>query len=154
LSSSVNEGPFESLLRRSLSMLEREAPALYPRLCESFQGSRVYALVDAESLLIGGDHGRITLSPGVVRPPALPETAIAVRSSMATIAALFEGELSLLDVVLSDQVHLLGALTQLLVVHEALGIYLRAAVRCTSAPALLAELQLLRGEVTGEEQAA
>jgi hypothetical protein len=62
--------------------------------------------------------------------------------------------LTLLDVVLSEQVHLVGALPQLLAVHEALGIYLGAAVRCTSAPDLLAELQILSGGSSAEERAA
>jgi hypothetical protein len=64
--------------------------------------------------------------------------AIDVRTTRATVLALIDAELSLVDAVLADHLSLRGALPDLLAFHEGLTTYVHGAVRAPSFPALLA----------------
>jgi hypothetical protein len=117
-------------------MISREQPALYSALCKALGCTRIDARVEAERVRIeggGNDIHVLAAAPNAV----CNVDAIRVASDLTTIDDLLDGRTSLLDVVWNDRVLLRGSLDQLLVAHDALLVFLRAAVRCPSAPELL-----------------
>jgi hypothetical protein len=132
-------------------MLEREQPALYARLCRAFGAHRVNVSIGAEHVQIVGDGAALAVLPRL--PTSRQDSAgvIWVESELGTIVSVLEAEAALLDVVWDDRVRVFGALDDLLAMHDALGAYLQAAVRCVSAPRLL---QSFRERMRGRLEAA
>jgi hypothetical protein len=134
LNSSAVEPIFESYVRRSLTILKREQPRMYAELRRAFADSAVDASVSGERVHIYGRGDEILVEK--INGDAT-SSSIRATSTLEIIERILEGEQSLLDVVWRDQVHLVGSLERLLVVHAALVLYLQAAVRCPSIPRLL-----------------
>lgn len=127
----VRDAGFASFLQRSLETLAHERPDVAARLAATLAGLEVTVEVDGEGVLLGSDGER------VVCAPALRPAAVVVRATRATVLALADGELALLDAVRSDRLHLQGTARDLARFHAALGLYLQGAVRAPSFPDLL-----------------
>lgn len=136
LSSSVTDTPFQTSLEAALAMIAREQPSLYGVLCKELGGICIDVRVERERVRIegrGDDIHVMTAAPNA----ACDVSALRVASDLATIDDLLDGRATLLDVVWHDRVLLQGGLDELLRAHDALMVFLRAAVRCPSAPELL-----------------
>jgi hypothetical protein len=136
LSSSATDQPFQRALEAALGMIAREQRSLYALLCRELGQSSIDTRVEAERVRIEGDGSEIHVITSAPNPVLAPD-AIRVESDLRTIDDLLDGRTSLLDVVLQDRVLLFGELDRLLRAHDALIVFLRAAVRCPSAPGLL-----------------
>jgi hypothetical protein len=123
-------------LEDALAMLEREQPRLFGLLCRDLGARVIDARVEGERVRIARDGERLVVGEVPPTDPVI-SGAIWVESDFATIDALLDGETTLLDVVLCDRVRLRASVDELLGAHDALVTFLRAAVRCPSAPELL-----------------
>jgi len=117
-------------------MIEREQPRLFELLCRDLGARVIDARVESERVRIARDSERLTVAAVPATDPVIAG-AIWVESDFATIDALLDGETTLLDVVWCDRVRLRASVDELLGAHDALVTFLRAAVRCPSAPELL-----------------
>jgi hypothetical protein len=120
---------FGELLRLSLWHMEREAPQAYASLCRQAPGS--------VSLRVDGELVQVCFGPGraEVRSAALP-AGVHAEITRAVILALADGELTLLEALLSERMHVRGAFQDLLRFEAAFMGYLNGAVRSPSLPAL------------------
>ncbi len=123
---------FGDFLFASFEALAREQPAIHARLCAQLAPRGVAIAVDDEIVAMRFDRH------AVARGRSAGTTAIDVRTTRATVLALVDAELSLVDAVLADCLCLRGALPDLLAFHEGLTTYVHGAVRAPSFPALLA----------------
>jgi hypothetical protein len=124
---------FGDFLFASFEALAREQPAIHSRLCAQLAPRGVAIAVDDETVAVRFDRH------AVARGRSTGGTAaIDVRTTRATVLALVDAELSLVDAVLADRLWLRGALPDLLAFHEGLTTYVHGAVRAPSFPALLA----------------
>jgi len=123
------------LIDDSLEILAREVPALYARLRAAMGGRAVTLEVDGALARLAAEGPALRLTRGA--------RGGAVHLSTTTAAArdLAEGRCTLLEAVLGERVAARGDLEDLGALHEALRIYLGAAVRCPSAAALLETLR-------------
>jgi hypothetical protein len=137
LSSSATDKPFQGSLEAALAMIAREQPELYGMLCRKLGRSSIDARVQAERVRIEGTGADIVVAPISPATAALAPDVISVSSDLGTIDALLDGQTNLLEVVWTDRVVLRGSVDQLLGAHDALMVFLRAAVRCPSAPEVL-----------------
>ena len=128
---------FAPLLDRSLALMAREAPRAYERLGDAFGASAVRLEVGNEQIGVRFDQRRHVLeadaSGGMSGKSAL------VRVDRATILALADGELALLDAILCERLWLQGPIDAVIHFDAALLAYLDGAVRCPSFPRLLRE---------------
>jgi hypothetical protein len=127
----VPESSFESLLQRSLDALERERPDVAARLAATLAPLDVSIEVDDEALGVRAVAARVEVTPAPSR------AHVHVVTDRRTILALVDGDLSLVDAVIRDQLSLRGAVADLARFHDALWVYLQGAVRAPSFPQLL-----------------
>jgi hypothetical protein len=116
---------FSELLSLSLWHMEREAPQAYASLCRQAPA--------AVSLRVDGETVHVAFSPGRarIRSAALP-APVHAEVTRKVILALADGEMTLLEALLTDRVHLRGPLADLLRFDDALLGYLNGAVRSPS----------------------
>lgn len=133
-SSASSRTSFAALLGESLWALARECPAAYHQTVRRLQGAAVLVEVGGERVVV---HG--TADGHELRPPAAgdPPPSAALTASPAVLLGLLDGELTVLDCLLNERLHLVGSVHELLVLHEALDWYLRGAVRTSAFPDLL-----------------
>lgn len=126
------DGTFTRFLRRSLEVLEAEAPRAYVLVSERL-GARVV------SIQVGAECVGIAVSSGgrLVVSRSLPSGTHA-RASLEALRALLEGDRGLTEAILAEEIVLIGALEDLVQLYEALLTYFRGAVRCPSFAPLLA----------------
>jgi hypothetical protein len=124
------------LLDESLSVLQREQPASYARLCETLAGLHIEIGVDGEWMIAGFEPGGHRVAATI----AAAGTAAAgarFRASRTAVLDVLDGRLTLAEAVLSGRLEAYAPLARLLELHDALLLYVNAAVRCPSFPALL-----------------
>jgi hypothetical protein len=92
-------------------------------------------------LLVAGE--RIAIALGAAPPAGAP---VVIRTSIATLAALVEGERGLLAAILADELEVIGAPDDLVAVGEAMGQFLAGALRCPAMPVLRGRLAALTEE--------
>jgi hypothetical protein len=133
-SASSEAGGFAALLGESLWSLARECPAAYHQTVRRLQGATVLVEVGGERVVIVG-----TGDGHVLRAPAAsdPEPTATLTVSPSVLLGLLDGELTVLQCLLDERLHLVGSVHDLLVLHEALDWYLRGAVRTSAFPGLL-----------------
>jgi hypothetical protein len=129
----VADRSFASFLVRSLELLELQAPGAYVALWQRLRGVELGISVDGERLVM------VSTRRGLQVRMAMKAPALALATRRATLCALLAGQGSLLDAVLADQVVLRGSVDELVVVDEALALYLNGAVRSSGFPALFRE---------------
>lgn len=126
----MGDAIFTRFLRRSLEVLEAEAPRAYALVSERLGARAVSIQVGAECVGIQATKGRLVASR------SLPSGTHA-RASLSTLRALLDGERGLTDAILAEEVVLIGELEDLVQFYEALLTYFRGAVRCPSFASLL-----------------
>jgi hypothetical protein len=130
-SSSAPDATFASFLAGSLDLLERELPWAYGAMCRVLAPREVLLSVDGEDVSV-----RCTERTAIVGARAAAPD-VECRTTRAAILDLADASTSLVDAVMSDRVHLRGAVGDLLAFHDGLMAYLGGAVRSPSFPALL-----------------
>ena len=124
-----------SFLDRSLTILAREAPDSYRRLCTTLAGRRLRVSGDDEEF--GLDfHDR-----SVVTTAARGDEAIVAGIDRRTIVAMVDGHLTIEEALRLDRLSVRAAVTDALMAFDGIEIYLRGAVRCPSFPGLLDQLR-------------
>ncbi len=129
---------FAAFLADSLERMEAEIPHLYRRLARTLGGRRVAVTVDGPRFAIASDGNRV----GVVDPG--DEAGVELQTSGREILSLLEGETTLIASALGDRLRLRGSADELVVFHDALMVYLGAAVR---APGFVELRDRFRSEV-------
>lgn len=120
-----------SFLDRSLTILAREAPDSYRRLCTMLAGRRLRVTGDNEEF--GLDfHDR-----SVATTAARGDEAIVAGIDRRTIVAMIDGHLTIDEALRLDRFGVRAAVTDALTAFDGIEIYLRGAVRCPSFPGLL-----------------
>jgi hypothetical protein len=121
----------DQALAESLEALRREVPAAYRAMCQALDARELCLRVDGAPIVLAfsGESHRFLARPG--RAP------IEIRTAEETLHQLIDGELSLLEAVLSERVVVLASIDDLLRCEEGLSSYLRGAVRSPSFPRIL-----------------
>lgn len=127
---------FSEFLKRSLAVIARDVPPLHRRLAAHLRDRPVRVAVAADVVDIVSDGERLEICAADGPPPA-----VRLRTESAAILRLVDGERSLEDAVLADEVELFGAAADLVTFHESLVLYLQAAVRCPALVRLLREFR-------------
>jgi hypothetical protein len=125
---------FFALLSRSLEAIEREANLAYLQLVQTMQTCLISMRVDGATSYLFAADGRVVVQP---QPPRERRHQVELETARATIARLVDGSLGFLDALLSDALWLRGGTDALIVAYDVLMLFLRGALRCPSAPALL-----------------
>jgi hypothetical protein len=124
------------LLDESLSVLLREQPASYARLCDALAAIRIEICVDGERMIVGFESGGHQVTG---QSAAAPSAAVGARfrAGRGAVLDVLDGRLTLAEAVLNGRLEAYAPLGRLLELHDALLLYVNAAVRCRSFPALL-----------------
>jgi hypothetical protein len=128
----VTSATFRTFLERSLRLLELEAPHAAAALRARLGDLSLSLCVDREALVLKrvGEHLLVATEGATIRAELC--------TSRRALRSLLNGERTLLDAVLQDQLTLQGPLADLLALDDCLQRYLQGAVRCPSFPELLA----------------
>lgn len=129
----MTSGNFHRHLVDALEALEREVPAHYQATVNALGDRRIGASIDGEDLLILRSGVRIQALDGA----SLAEVSVFAATAQTALVDLLDGEVSLLDLLFSERLHLSGAVPELLAVERALFHFLQGAVRAPSFPAIL-----------------
>jgi hypothetical protein len=123
------------LLDESLSVLQREQPASYARLCEALAGFRIEIRVDDEWMIVAFEPDGHRVEGEI----AAAEAAAGARftASRGAVLDVLDGRISLAEALLAGRLEAYAPLRCLLELHDALLLYVNAAVRCRSFSALL-----------------
>lgn len=135
---------FTEFLARSLTALARDVPMLHRRLAAQMTGRPVRLAVDGPEIEVVSDGEALQLLPAEGPPPA-----VRLCTDAAAILRMVDGERSLEDAVLGDEVELFGAAADLAAFHADLTLYLHAAVRCPALGGLLREFRA--GTIAGSD---
>ncbi len=127
---------FSEFLGRSLAVIARDVPPLHRRLAAHLRDRPVRVAVEADVVDIISDGEALELRPADGDPPA-----VRLRTDSSAILRLIDGDRSLEDAVLADEVELFGAAADMVLFHESLVLYLQAAVRCPALVRLLREFR-------------
>ena len=122
---------FADFLAGSFEVLQREMPSAYADMCRRISPRAVLLEVDEERVAVRFDGAGARMSASEHAP------AIRVQVGRRAILDLIDAESTLLDSILSERMVLLGSPADLIVFHDALMVYLQAAVRAPSFPDLL-----------------
>ena len=137
-----------TFLERSLTVLAREAPESYRRLCGALTGRRIrvddgerpFALrFDAGAVLCADADGQESIFAGIDRP---------------TVLSLIDGAITLEGALRSDRLVVRAGVTDVAVAFEGLLVYVRGALRCPSFPDLLSEFRILQTRSVDDERRA
>lgn len=123
------------LLAESFAILEHEVPDAYEMMCDRLDGYRVGIRVDDEQFVAEFADGRARVLQNV------ESSYVQIATSRAAILAVLDGEVSLLNSVLGDEVQAKASLDDLITVNSGLAMYVKGAVRCPSFPALVERLR-------------
>jgi hypothetical protein len=123
---------FAAFVEAALLALARETPASYARLAALAGADGVRLAVDGPPVIVRFGARSHSLERGAA--PA----AVDLRSDRATILALLDADLTLLDALERDRLHLQGNVDAVLRFEQALGAFLEGAARAPSFPDLLA----------------
>lgn len=122
-----------ALIRTALQVLRAEHPEAFAALKRALGRAEIYLhMNDGETLLLRcGRALQVWSAPE--RDPCPP----AILTSRHTILRLLDGELTILEAVYQGDLEVFASPEDLLRLEQALGFYLRGAVRCPSFPGLL-----------------
>jgi hypothetical protein len=123
------------LLDESLSVLQREQPASYARLCEALASLHIEIHVDGECMIAGFEPGGHRIAESAVAPTTAADARF--RASRGAVLDVLDDRISLAEAVQTGRLEAYAPLVRLLELHDALLLYVNAAVRCPSFPALL-----------------
>ena len=135
-STSIPEAHVAGLLDESLLVLQREQPASYARLCEALADLRIEIRVDAEWMSVGFEPGGHRVAGESAAAEAL-DAAARFNTSRDAVLDVLDGRITLAEAVLTGRLEAYAPLARLLELHDALRLYVNAAVRCQSFPGLL-----------------
>jgi hypothetical protein len=132
------DATFADFLGRSLSLLRREIPWVYARMCGELEPREVLIWVDdlATSVLCEAAEVRI------LDAPQAPD--VELRTTSAEILDLIDAERTLVEAILAGRITLRGRVDDLIAFHDGLVTYLHGAVRSPSFPPLLASFRRAR----------
>ena len=135
-STSIPESHVTGLLDESLSVLRREQPALYARLCEALAGIHIDVRIDRDWMIVRFETGthRVEATTATAEPSAADAR---FRASRGAVLDVLDGRISLAEAVLKGRLEAYAPLPRLLELHDALLLYINGAVRSPSFPALL-----------------
>lgn len=122
-------------LDRSFELLARDAPGAYSRVCDALGGVDLCVVDGGRRFAVRSHGGR--LASGAVRG----DEHVVIGVDQQTILALVDGHLSLEQALREERLFVEGSPSHAANAFDALSIYLRGAVRCTSFPALLADFR-------------
>lgn len=121
---------FRRFLDRSLAVLAVEVPESYRRIAQTLDSLPMCVVVDGEVSVVHFAHGRHVLAVG-------GSVAGELRTSSPAIVALIDGEIELLDALMSERLYLRGPVDVVVRFERALQAYLAGAVRAPTFPSLL-----------------
>jgi len=115
--------------------LKREHLASYARLCEKLASLRIEIRIDGECLIAAFEPG----GHRVAGESTAAQTAAGARfrASRDAVLDVLDGRINLAEAVMTGRLEAYAPLAHLLELHDALLLYVNAAVRCPSFPALL-----------------
>ncbi len=129
---------FGAFLADSLRLMEAEIPHLYGRLAATLGRRDVRVQVDGPAFHIRSDGNHVR----IVDPGESP--SVELTTTGRDILSLLDAESTLLASALADRLRLRGRADELVVFHDALMVYLGAAVR---APGFVGLRDRFRSEV-------
>lgn len=129
------ETVFARSLLRSLATIRRDVPWLYVQMREALGDRRVRLRVDGEALDLTGGEDDVT-----AQPPSEEADVIAV-STTQHILRVLDGELTLEEAILADEIEIYGEVESILRFHDALRLYVQGAVRSPRVPGQLRRLR-------------
>jgi hypothetical protein len=132
-------------VERSLTALEREAPAFHAQLCSTLRGRRVRITGDGDPFALRFDAGTVTNT----EPDGSEDVLLSVGNQ--ALLELVDGQLSIEEALRQDRLEMRGQLRGVVDVFDALVIYVRGAIRCPACPPLLSEFRaatLFQNEVS------
>lgn len=137
-SSSGRDGAFGRFVSRGLGALRAELPWAYARVAAALAGRDVLLAVSGEDVPITARDGAVVAH--VVAPQGF-SPCVTLRTERAVVARLADGELTIVDAVVSGEVALRGDVDDLVAFHDGLMAFLHGAVRSPAFPALLDEFR-------------
>ena len=149
-SSATNSDSVAGLLAESFSMLSREVPESFARMCARLEGKAVWIEVDEERFVVevrGGSALVRAQGPGAEGEAAGGAASIA--TSKRAICDVIDARTSLADAVIADEVRAVAPLARLVDVLGGLSMYVHGAVRCPSFPRLLERFRALSAAAAG-----
>jgi hypothetical protein len=120
-----------TLFEDALACLATEHPPAYAAMTAALGARRFDLQVDDEAFML--DVGT-----------SLDAAVIEIATDLATLAAVIDGELGMLDAILADQIEIYASPDDLIAVAEAMKHFMQGALRCVSMPAVLDRLTALR----------
>lgn len=147
-SSATNSDSVAGLLAESFSMLSREVPEAFVRMCARLEGKAVWIEVDEERFVVEVRGGAaLVRAPGGEGGEAGGDASIA--TSKRAICDVIDARTSLADAVIADEVRAVAPLARLVEVLGGLSMYVHGAVRCPSFPRLLERFRALSAAAAG-----
>ncbi|HTQ06918.1 MAG TPA: hypothetical protein VMI54_23835 [Polyangiaceae bacterium] len=116
-------------LLEAVRTVRSEQPDIHHALCRKLHGRAVRLTIGVESLVLGVPY--VELEACELAPQ------VELACTRATLVALLDARVTLLEALLSDQLLLKGAPLELVRFHDALLLFLAGAARSPSMPALL-----------------
>ncbi len=124
-----------ALLDDAFTCLATEHAAAHAHVRDSLGARRILARVDHEDISI---------------ELAESTTTVRVRTNVATLCDVLNGDLEVIDAVLADRLEVIGSADDLVALGEAMIWFVEGAMRCVSIPGLIERLFALRKELHGE----
>jgi hypothetical protein len=125
------DATLKGALADSLEALQVEVPAAYRAMCRAFASSELLLHIDGAGIALAFSE------EGHQFPASSRHACIEIRTSEATLLAILDGELQLLNALLSEDLLVLASVEDLLRCEEGFLNYLRGAVRSPSFPRIL-----------------
>jgi hypothetical protein len=129
----------------SIGALRLECPQAYQNLCRQLAGRELLIEIAGEAeVVMDFQPQHILLFPASQWPGQPP---LRLRATWQTILDLVDARLTLFNAVYSGRLDLIGKSSELILLYDAVLIYLRGGVRTLSFPLLLDELRKTKGQI-------
>jgi hypothetical protein len=116
-------------LLEAVRLVRTEQPGIHRELCRKLAGRALRLTIGLETLVLGVP--RDELEPCTLAPE------VELACTRATLCALLDGQVTLLEALLADQLTLKGASVELVRFHDALLLFVAGAARSPGMPAQL-----------------
>jgi hypothetical protein len=133
--SGVERGYVGEALEQALAILQKDAAAAYYRLVRELDGLSVFIAVEQERFQLRCSAGRIVFGPAVGTPD------VSVRTRPATILALIDGRIGVMDCILAGDLDLRAEVDALPNIARASAAFAEGAIRSRGMRALLASFR-------------
>jgi hypothetical protein len=127
-------GEVAELVQDAIACVASEHPPAYAAMEQALGARRL-------ELEIGREHFMLDLGPTPLRA-----SVVSIATDVATLCALVEGELGILDAVLAGRLDVLGGPDDVVAAAAAMHMFLQGALRCMSMQPLLDRLLGLQKE--------